>query len=96
MPTPKVFPNANPNRKHRGTQSTPRHYPLFRRVASAKGYGNACAAVYRLSCELLKLGQTPATVTHDISGLVHVSDGQLDRLDVFEIVLTARRIGGAA
>ncbi|WP_156302335.1 hypothetical protein [Methylogaea oryzae] len=78
-----------------GNQSTREHLPFFRKVAKARQYTPACAAIYRLSHELLKISQTQATAIHYLRLL---NDAGLPRLLVAEIVTAAAlvRKGGAA
>ena len=67
---------------------------MFRNVARANRYAPACAAVFRLAGELLKLGQTTVTVTHDVAWLVRNTTRALDDVQVCEIVMAARQFGG--
>lgn len=76
--------------KTRNTQSTRKHYPLFLKARMASGYAQSCAALFRLSRELLKLGQSVHAVWYDLALL----RCDIPSLTVFEIVLTASRIGG--
>lgn len=69
----------------RSTRSTRKHLKAFTRLASADRYATACAAAYRLSCDLLALGQPQATIAADLAAL----SGLLPVLLVAEIVQAA-------
>ena len=65
--------------------------PLFLKYRMARGYAQTCAAMYRLACALLRLGQSIEVVVHDLALL----RWDFPALIVLEIVLAARQMGGA-
>lgn len=95
MTTRRMNFTANNNRSHQDTQAprkSPRRlYPAFLKVAKAESYAPACAATYRLAGALLKIGQAPAVIIHDLALL---NGAGLPPLLVAEIVTAASMTGG--
>lgn len=80
-----MYSSRNKTAKVNTTRSTRKHLAGFKRLARADRYATACNAAFRLAGELLKLGQSQATIARDLAAL-----SGLPVLLLAEIVQAAR------